>query len=132
MKVKRIVAAVATPEPKAAQRFYRDVLGLELVVEHDFSVTFGSSEKMSVQIGFASGGGSGAPTPDLSIEVDDLDEALRRVKAADMAIEYGPAVEPWGVRRFFVRDPFGKLVDISEDGPRAPSSYKRGNSRNDR
>ncbi len=75
-------------------------------------VTYGSQAKMSVQISFASEGGSGTPTPDLSVEVDDLDEALRRVEAAKIAIEYGPATEPWGVRRFFVRDPFGKLVNI--------------------
>jgi hypothetical protein len=24
----------------------------------------------------------------------------------------GPATEPWGVRRFYVRDPFGKLINI--------------------
>jgi hypothetical protein len=34
------------------------------------------------------------------------------MKEANMAIEYGPAEEPWGVLRFFVRDPFGKLVNI--------------------
>jgi len=28
------------------------------------------------------------------------------------APEYGPADEPWGVRRFYCRDPFGKLVNI--------------------
>jgi len=39
-------------------------------------------------------------------------KALRRVKNAKIPIEYGPADEPWGVRRFFVRDPFGKLVNI--------------------
>jgi len=50
--------------------------------------------------------------PDLSVEVDDLDEALRRVRDAGLAIEYGPATEPWGVRRFYVRDPFGRLVNI--------------------
>jgi hypothetical protein len=26
--------------------------------------------------------------------------------------ELGPATEPWGVRRFYVRDPFGKLINI--------------------
>ena len=25
---------------------------------------------------------------------------------------YGPVNEPWGVRRFFVKDPYGKLVNI--------------------
>ena len=69
-------------------------------------------KKMSVQVGVASQGGSGTPVPDLSIEVDDVDAALRRMRKAKIAIEYGPADEPWNVRRFFVRDPFGRLVNI--------------------
>ena len=50
--------------------------------------------------------------PNLSIEVDDLDATLARVKYAKIPLEYGPTLEPWGVRRFFVRDPFGSLVNI--------------------
>ncbi|UWN51312.1 hypothetical protein ASALC70_03539 [Alcanivorax sp. ALC70] len=50
--------------------------------------------------------------PDLSIEVDDVDAALGRFRKAGVTIEYGPADEPWGVRRFFVRDPFGRLLNI--------------------
>ena len=34
------------------------------------------------------------------------------MERAEIAIEYGPVEEPWGVRRFYVRDPFGKLVNI--------------------
>ena len=34
------------------------------------------------------------------------------VRKAGIPIEYGPATEPWGVRRFYVRDPFGKLINI--------------------
>jgi catechol 2,3-dioxygenase-like lactoylglutathione lyase family enzyme len=60
-----------------------------------------------VQISVMSEGGSGA-----SIEVDDLEAALARVKKAEIPIEYGPVDQPWGVRRFFVRDPLGKLVNI--------------------
>ena len=67
---------------------------------------------MTMQLSFAVEGGSGTPVPDLSVEVDDLDEALARVRAACIAIEYGPAHEPWGVRRFFVRDPFGRRVNL--------------------
>jgi catechol 2,3-dioxygenase-like lactoylglutathione lyase family enzyme len=52
------------------------------------------------------------PTPDLSIEVDDVDAAFERMKRAGFPIEYGPVDEPWGVRRFYVRDPFGKLINI--------------------
>jgi catechol 2,3-dioxygenase-like lactoylglutathione lyase family enzyme len=112
MKVKRIVADIATSDPQAARRFYGEVLGLEVVMDLGWIVTLGSREKSAVQISFASTGGAGAPTPDLSIEVDDLDEALARVRKANLPLEYGPVDEPWGVRRFFVRDPFGTLVNI--------------------
>lgn len=67
---------------------------------------------MEVRVSFLSEGGSGTQVPDLSIEVDDLDEALARMKAAKVPIEYGPAIESWGVRRFYVRDPFGRLVNV--------------------
>jgi uncharacterized glyoxalase superfamily protein PhnB len=77
-------------------------------------VTFASEHAALTQLSFMSQGGSGTPVPDLSIEVDDLDDVQRRIVAAGMAIAYGPAVELWGVRRFFVRDPFGKLVNILE------------------
>jgi catechol 2,3-dioxygenase-like lactoylglutathione lyase family enzyme len=50
--------------------------------------------------------------PVLSIEVDDINAVLERMKNAGFPIEYGPVDEPWGVRRFYVRDPFGKLINI--------------------
>jgi len=112
MKVKRIVANIETKDVAAAKRFYQDILGLDRLMDHGWLVTYGSSDKMAVQVGIASQGGSGTPVPDLSIEVDDLDEALARFKKASIPIEYGPANEPWNVRRFYVRDPFGKLVNI--------------------
>jgi catechol 2,3-dioxygenase-like lactoylglutathione lyase family enzyme len=67
---------------------------------------------MTVQVSIASEGGSGTEVPDISIEVDDLEAALFRVKAANIPIEYGPELEQWGVRRFYVRDPFGKLINV--------------------
>ncbi|MCD4503193.1 VOC family protein [Chromobacterium piscinae] len=112
MKVQRIVANIATATPAAAERFYQDVLGLEMVMDHGWIRIYASDAAMQPQISFASEGGSGTPVPELSIEVDDLEQALARAQSAGIAIEYGPVVEPWGVRRFFVRDPLGKLVNI--------------------
>lgn len=112
MKVKRIVANISTPDVSRAASFYQDVLGLECLMDLGFIVTFGSSEHMSVQVSFASEGGAGTPVPDLSIEVDDIDAALQRVQDAGVPLEYGPVDEAWGVRRFFVRDPFGQLVNV--------------------
>ena len=112
MRVKRIVANIETEDIAAARSFYQDVLGLDIVMDHGWMTTYGSSEKMTVQLSFARQGGSGTPVPDLSIEVDDVDAALAAMEAAGFPIEYGPADEPWGVRRFFVRDPLGRLINI--------------------
>ncbi|WP_314588205.1 VOC family protein [Paenibacillus terrigena] len=112
MKVNRIVTNIATPDIALAKSFYQDILGLELLMDHGWIATYGSQEKMGIQISFASEGGSGTQVPDLSIEVDDIDEAYERMKSSGFQIEYGPVDEPWGVRRFYVRDPFGKLINI--------------------
>lgn len=116
MKVQRIVANIETADVEAADSFYRKVLGLDVVMDHGWLRTYASPSKMTVQISFASQGGSDTPVPDFSIEVDDLDEALRRVKESGEVIEYGPVNEPWGVRRFYVRDPLGKLINILQHG----------------
>jgi len=112
MRVKRIVANIETEDIAAARSFYQDVLGMDIVMDHGWMTTYGSSDKMTVQVSFARQGGSGTPVPDLSIEVDDVDAALAAMEAAGFPIEYGPVDEPWGVRRFFVRDPLGRLINI--------------------
>ena len=114
MAVLRIVANLAAANPRAAQDFYGRILGLDTVMDHGWIVTYAApgGATMTPQLGIASEGGSGTPVPDLSIEVDDLDDVLAAMRAAGHAIVYGPATEPWGVRRFFVRDPLGRLVNI--------------------
>ena len=116
MTVRRIVANLAAADIAAARRFYGDVLGLDILMDMGWIATYGSNEQMTVQLSVMREGGSGTPVPDLSIEVDDVDRALAGMKEAGFPIEYGPADEPWGVRRFYVRDPFGKLVNILMHG----------------
>lgn len=114
MKIKRIVANVAASDLNKATRFYGDVLGPELLMDHGWIQTYGSDSRMDVQISVATQGGSDTPVPDVSIEVDDIEQALQRVKDAKIPVVYGPKTEPWGVRRFYVRDPFGKLLNIMQ------------------
>ena len=112
MKVKRIVSNVAASDVEKANAFYEEILGLKVLMDLGWIRTYGFSSKMTIQVSVMSEGGSGTAVPDMSIEVDNVEEALIRVRNAGIAIEYGPATEPWGVRRFYVRDPFGKLINI--------------------
>src|SRR5262245_49102194 len=113
MIIKRIVPNISATDLSKARRFYGDVLGLETDMDLGWIITFASSKELTTpQVSIAIEGASGTAVPDLSIEVDDLDEALHCIRTAGFAVEYGPIIEEWGVRRFYVRDPFGKLLNI--------------------
>ena len=116
MAVKRIVSNIATDRIGDTVAFYRDILGLRVVMDHGWIVTLAAHDHATPQVSVASEGGSGTPVPDLSIEVDDLAQVHQRVVAAGLRVEYGPVTEPWGVRRFFVRDPCGRLLNILTHG----------------
>lgn len=112
MTVKRIVSNIAAQNMDAAQAFYGEIFDLEILMDLRWITTYGTKEKAPVQLSIATQGGSRTEVPDLSIEVDNLDEVLTRIKTAGLPIAYGPVEEPWGVRRFYVRDPFGKLLNV--------------------
>ena len=112
MKVKRIVPNVATESVEDGVRFYRDVLGLEPVMDLGWNLTLTSGVSAPVQISIATEGGSGTEVPDLSIEVDDVNEAFHRMREGGFEIVYPLTDEPWGVSRFYTRDPYGKLVNV--------------------
>lgn len=112
MAVRRIVPNIEAPDLAAAKAFYGDILGMKVVMDHGWIVTFAAEAGTVPQISIATEGGSGTAVPDLSVEVDDLDAVHRRVVQAGLAVEHGPVTEPWGVRRFYLRDPFGRLLNI--------------------
>ena len=112
MTVRRIVFNIATDDVALATKFYRDVLELDILMNMGWIQTFGTAVATTAQLSVAREGGSGTVVPDVSIEVDNLDEVHRRCLEHGFRVEYGPTVEPWGVRRFYVRDPFDRLVNV--------------------
>jgi catechol 2,3-dioxygenase-like lactoylglutathione lyase family enzyme len=112
MAVKRIVPNIGVSEIGAAKRFYGDILGMQVVMDLGWIVTYATDCSTAPQVSLATEGGSGTAVPDFSVEVDNFDEVLQRVRRDNIAVEYGPVSEPWGVRRFYVRDPFGRLLNI--------------------
>lgn len=110
--IKRIVANIKTEDFSKADRFYHEILGLDLLMDHGWIKTFGNDEEARVQVSFATQGGNDTEVPLLSIEVDNVDELYGKVKQAGFEITYGITNEDWGVRRFYVKDPFGNLINI--------------------
>lgn len=111
MTVLRIIPNLNAPDPAALAQFWQAVLGLRPVMDHGWIVTLAGGPQTG-QLGLAAQGGADTPVPAVSIEVDDLDDCLARARAAGAVITHGPVTEDWGVRRFFLRDPAGNLVNI--------------------
>ncbi|MDW9378672.1 VOC family protein [Chryseobacterium sp. JV558] len=110
--VKRIVANIKTDDLSQADLFYQEILELNVLMDHGWIKTLGNNEEAKVQISFAEQGGNDTEVPDLSIEVDNVDEIYDKMKNAGFEITYELTNEEWGVRRFFVKDPFQKLINI--------------------
>jgi predicted enzyme related to lactoylglutathione lyase len=95
MSVKRIVTNIATEQVGSAHAFYLDVLGMSVAMDLGWILTFVADGDAAPQISVAKEGGSGTQVPDISIEVDNLDEIYERVRAGGFSVEYGPVNEPW-------------------------------------
>jgi len=51
-------------------------------------------------------------SPDVSIEVEDVDAVHAKAVERGYEIVHPVTDEPWGVRRFFVRDPNGAVINV--------------------
>ncbi|MWB79238.1 glyoxalase [Pseudooceanicola sp. 216_PA32_1] len=113
MKVLRIVPNLACDDPEALAAFYRNLFGLDVAMSMGFIVTMNEpGRRQQPQVSFASEGGGGTPVPAISIEVDDIERVIARARLKSIPIEYGPVDEPWNVRRIFIRDPAGHLINV--------------------
>ncbi len=75
-------------------------------------ITFASPQHPMVQLSVVRHDVSIRPHPSVSIEVDDVDAVYAKAIAQGLTIVYPLTDEPWGVRRFFVLDPNGAVINI--------------------
>jgi uncharacterized glyoxalase superfamily protein PhnB len=112
MSIKRIVPNIESDTPRKSIEFYQDFLGLKMAMNMDWIITFISESNPTSQVSIIRNTGSDIPHPDVSIEVDEVDAIFAKAKNQDIEIVYPITDEPWGVRRFFVKDPNGKIINI--------------------
>ncbi|MFJ9819104.1 VOC family protein [Streptomyces sp. NPDC101151] len=115
MYVRRVVPNVqSTALPESAE-FY-GVLGLEEVMNLGWVMTLASAGNPAVQLSLISEDRTAPVVPDLSIEVDDVDAVYAAMRERGAEIVHPLTDEEWGVRRFFVRDPNGRVVNVLSHG----------------
>jgi catechol 2,3-dioxygenase-like lactoylglutathione lyase family enzyme len=112
MAVRRVVPDLPSARPERARQFYSTVLGLETVMDLGWIVTLADPETGRCQISLMSHDETAPVAPSASVEVDDVDAAYAAAVRADAEIVHPLTDEPWGVRRFFVRDPDGNVINV--------------------
>src|SRR5215470_10254372 len=110
MSARRIVPNIKSTDPSAARSFYEGVLGLETAMDMGWIVTFASRTNPTAQVSIVTA--RPEPHADISVEVADVDDCHAAAVQRGFAIVYPLTDEPWGVRRFFVRDPDGTIVNV--------------------
>ncbi len=117
VSVRRIVPDLQVEDPAAGIAFYRDVLGLEVAMDLGWIVTFAAPGRPTAQLSLLRPDASASVQAEVSIEVDDVDAVHDAVRRLGHEVVHPLTDEPWGVRRFFVRDPGGKVVNVLSHRP---------------
>ena len=71
-----------------------------------------SCANRAIQVSFVSGDASAPEDSAISVNVADVDAAYAEARRRGYEIVYPLTEEPWGPRRFFVRDPNGVVVNV--------------------
>lgn len=111
MTVRRVVPIVQSDAARENREFY-GLLGFEQAMDHGWIMTLGSPSTPTAQVSFMTGDKTAQVTPDISVEVDDVDAAYAVMRDSGAEIVHALQDEEWGVRRFFVRDPNGRVINV--------------------
>ena len=109
MAISRAVPNIKSDQPAATRDFFVD-LGFEVVMDLDWVVTLASPANPSVQVSVI--GNDDFAAPGISVEVADVDAVHAAVVERGHEIAYPLRDEPWGVRRFMLREPSGTIVNV--------------------
>ena len=116
MTVRRIVPNLFDAAPDATRAFYETVFELEVAMDMGWIATLVSPANRAAQLSVFAQDGEQGRDPFVSIEVDDVDAVHARAVEAGHEVVYALRDEDWGVRRFMLRDPAGRVVNVLSHG----------------
>jgi catechol 2,3-dioxygenase-like lactoylglutathione lyase family enzyme len=111
MAVRRVVPNIRSEALPESAAFY-GLLGFEEVMNLGWITTLASPSEPAAQVSFLTADRTAPVVADLSVEVDDVDAVYRVVRDSGARIVRPLQDEEWGVRRFLVRDPNGRVVNV--------------------
>ncbi len=112
MTIYRIVPNLTVDDATTGHDFYEEFLGLRTEFDLGWVASFRSPTNPSVQVSIVSKDPTAPEMSSLTVAVADVDAAYAEARRRGYEIVHPLTHEPWGVRRFFVRDPHGIVVNV--------------------
>jgi predicted enzyme related to lactoylglutathione lyase len=112
MTVRRIVPNLFEEDPATARSFWEGVFELDVAMDMGWIATLASPANPSAQVSIFERRAEEGRDPFVSVEVTDVDAVHARVLERGFEVVYPLRDEDWGVRRFMVRDPAGRVVNV--------------------
>jgi catechol 2,3-dioxygenase-like lactoylglutathione lyase family enzyme len=113
MHATNITANLPVPDLAAARSFYQDFLGLEVEAFNlGWVVNLQSPDGRAIVQLVARDATSPVDSAISAHVGEHVEEAYADAQRRGFEIVHPLTTEPWGVRRFFVRDPAGNVVNL--------------------
>jgi len=112
MTIRRVVPDIIAERIDRSRDFYVGLLGFTVAMDMGWIVTFASPSNPTAQITLMRGDASSRAMPQVTVEVADVDMIHAEAERRGAEIVYSLTDEAWGVRRFFVRDPNGIVLNV--------------------
>jgi predicted enzyme related to lactoylglutathione lyase len=112
MSILRVVPNIKSAHLDESRKFYTEFLGFDVAMDMGWIVTFVSPTNPTAAVTLLQEPDSVLPHPQISIEVSDIDATYANAVAGGLEIVHPLTDEPWGVRRFYVIDPNGIVINI--------------------
>jgi catechol 2,3-dioxygenase-like lactoylglutathione lyase family enzyme len=123
MTVRRIMPVVRSADLERSRDFYVGFLGLEAGMDDPGFLMLRSTAVETTQIVVATVDAADPDVrrADVSVEVSDVEARFAEAVSRGLEIVYPLTDEPWGIRRFFVRDPDGLVINVASHRTLTPA-----------
>ncbi len=107
---------VVADDLEASRRFYTEFLGLDVAMDEKGLLMLASPSNPTAQLTVVSDDQTdwdpNTRRTQMAVEVEDVEAVHADAQRRGLPIVYSLTDEPWGIRRFFVEDPDGTVINV--------------------
>jgi catechol 2,3-dioxygenase-like lactoylglutathione lyase family enzyme len=116
--IRRAVPNLLANDLAESREFYAGFLGFDVAMDEEGFTMFASPSNRTAQVTLADrnnpGQDRGISEAQISVEVSNVDALHEEAVRRGLEVVYPLTDEPWGIRRFFVKDPDGTVINVAQ------------------